>query len=410
PDHPGGFHDTADGQGFQGLPAAGRGVCRHGTRRGVHGEPKGDSRMSAYYNEFDPYAAQWLRNLIDAGLIPKGDVDERSIVDVQPSDLAGYRQCHFFAGIGGWALAARLAGWPDDRELWTGSPPCQPFSVAGKRRGQDDERHLWPHLFRLASARRPAVLMGEQVAAAVGKNWLDGVFADLEGIGYACGAVVVPACAVDAPHRRDRLWFVARSGAVANAGRGRCSEPGAREVQQSRRAKAVGGSEVGAVADPDGAGREQGGGHDQADGHGYPPAAAGDAGRDRASAGAVADAEGARRQPIAGSLYGDAEEPAGQQSHGDHFASGRCESSAWSKHAWIIGHDGKARRVEPGIRLLAHGVSGRMAVVRPGFEGRAEVPEALHWYSRRGALKGFGNAIVPQVAAEVIAAYMEAAA
>jgi DNA (cytosine-5)-methyltransferase 1 len=165
--------------------------------------------VTAYYNEIDPFCAQWLRNLVAANLIPNGEVDERSITDVSPDDLRGFGQCHFFAGIGGWAYATRLAGWPDDRELWTGSCPCQPFSVAGKGAGTDDERHLWPHQFRLLRACRPAVWMGEQVAAAVGKHWLDGVLADLESIGYAGRAVVVPACAVNAPHRRERLWIVA---------------------------------------------------------------------------------------------------------------------------------------------------------------------------------------------------------
>lgn len=165
----------------------------------------------AYFNEINSDAAQALRDFMAAGLIPAGDVDTRSITDVEPADLAGYGQCHFFAGIGGWALAARIAGWPDNRELWTGSAPCQPFSVAGKGKAQDDDRHLWPHLARLIRARRPAVFMGEQVAAAVGKNWLDSVFDDLEEIGYACRAAVVPACAVNAPHRRDRLWLVAHS-------------------------------------------------------------------------------------------------------------------------------------------------------------------------------------------------------
>jgi DNA (cytosine-5)-methyltransferase 1 len=80
--------------------------------------------MTAYYNELDPFAAAWLRNLIAAGLIPQGEVDERSIEDVTPNDLAGFRQCHFFAGIGGWPLALRLAGWPDERPVWTGSCPC----------------------------------------------------------------------------------------------------------------------------------------------------------------------------------------------------------------------------------------------------------------------------------------------
>src|SRR3990167_3813886 len=70
--------------------------------------------MTAYYNEIDPYAAQWLRNLIKAGHIAPGDVDERSIVDVRADDLRGYTQCHFFAGIGVWSHALRLAGWPDE--------------------------------------------------------------------------------------------------------------------------------------------------------------------------------------------------------------------------------------------------------------------------------------------------------
>lgn len=165
--------------------------------------------MNAYYNEIEPYAAEWLRNLIKKGLIADGEVDERSIVDVRGDDLRGFRQCHFFAGIGGWSYALRLAGWPDDRPVWTGSCPCQPFSAAGKGNGVEDERHLWPEFYRLIAACQPAVVMGEQVAAAIGKNWLNRVFTDLEAIGYECGAAVVPACAVGALHRRDRLWFVA---------------------------------------------------------------------------------------------------------------------------------------------------------------------------------------------------------
>src|SRR5512147_3187208 len=101
--------------------------------------------MAAYYNEFDPFAAAWLRELIKAGHIADGDVDERSIVDVQPADLVGFTQCHFFAGIGGWSLALRLAGWPDDRPVWTGSCPCQPFSQAARgrqHRRTDESRHL----------------------------------------------------------------------------------------------------------------------------------------------------------------------------------------------------------------------------------------------------------------------------
>ena len=126
-----------------------------------------------YYNEIDPYAADWLRTLILVGLIAPGDVDTRSIEDVTPNDLHGYDQCHFFAGIGGWSLALRLAGWPDDRPVWTGSCPCQPFSAAGKGKGTADERHLWPAWHWLIDQCRPGVIFGEQVEAATRHGWLD---------------------------------------------------------------------------------------------------------------------------------------------------------------------------------------------------------------------------------------------
>lgn len=328
--------------------------------------------MAAYYNEIDPYAAQWLRNLIAKNLIAPGDVDERSIVDVQPDDLKGYTQCHFFAGIGGWSYAARLAGYPDDRELWTGSCPCQPFSVAGKQQGKEDERHLWPTFFNLIRARRPAVVMGEQVAAAVGKDWLDGVHSDLEGIGYACGAAVVPACAVDAPHRRDRLWFVADA-----------------EGQRRERQHLSTGTRLpqGGVAEND----------RSALAHSNPS---------RSLPRALSGIHCGEEKTGAWHVEPFRHSPSGDDTLADPYASlGRPNRSAWNVDdgskagwdegagyswagsRWIIGGDGKSRRIEPSICLLAHGVPARV-----------------------GKLRAYGNAIVPQLAAEVIGAYMEIAA
>jgi DNA (cytosine-5)-methyltransferase 1 len=165
----------------------------------------------AYYNEIDANAAAWLRELIAGGHIAPGDVDTRSIADVQSADLAGYTQCHFFAGIGGWSYALRLAGWLDRRPVWTGSCPCQPFAMSGKRKGTDDPRHLWPEFYRLIGERRPTTIFGEQVAGKDGYAWFDIFSADLESSSYAVGAADLAAACVGAPHIRQRLFWLADS-------------------------------------------------------------------------------------------------------------------------------------------------------------------------------------------------------
>jgi DNA (cytosine-5)-methyltransferase 1 len=166
-------------------------------------------KNGAYYNEFKPEAAHMLRQLIKDGLIADGDVDERSITEVRADDLKGYTQCHFFAGIGLWSVALRLAGCDDNKPVWTGSCPCQPFSSAGKQKGKSDERHLWPVWFELIRQSKPPIVFGEQVPAAISHGWWDDVADDLEREGYTTRAEIRPACSVGRPHKRDRLWFVA---------------------------------------------------------------------------------------------------------------------------------------------------------------------------------------------------------
>ena len=189
--------------------------------------------MTAFYNEIDPYAAQWLKNLIAAGHIAPGIVDTRSIFEIEPYDLREFTQCHFFAGIGVWSHALRRAGWPDEREVWTGSCPCQPFSVAGRAGGFADERHLWPHWHHLIRERRPPVVFGEQVASKDGLDWLDLVQADLEGEGYAATAVDICAAGVGAPHIRQRLYFVADAAYQQHNGAGIGRASGRNEYSDS---------------------------------------------------------------------------------------------------------------------------------------------------------------------------------
>jgi DNA (cytosine-5)-methyltransferase 1 len=185
----------------------------------------------AFYNEKDPKAAEWIRELIKAGIIASGIVDERSIEDVVPAELAEFSQCHWFAGIGVWSYALRRAGWPDDLPVWTGSAPCQPFSAAGKGEGFADERHLWPAWFHLIEVCRPDTIFGEQVSSADGTTWLDLVHSDLEGIGYRIGTLDIPSASVGAPHRRQRLYFVADTDSGQSRGRHREASGARQEIR-----------------------------------------------------------------------------------------------------------------------------------------------------------------------------------
>ena len=170
--------------------------------------------MGALYNDNDPHVCAWLRELIRRGLLPGGVVDERCITEIHPRDCAA--TSHFFAGIGGWAYALQLAQWPSTRAVWSASLPCQPFSVAGKGHGTDDERHLWAAFRRLVEECRPPTLFGEQTARKAGQVWLCGVRADLETLGYAVGAADLPAAGIGAPHIRQRLFWVAQAGGVGH--------------------------------------------------------------------------------------------------------------------------------------------------------------------------------------------------
>ena len=384
--------------------------------------------MKTYYNEFDPKAAAWLRELITGGHIPAGDVDTRSIVDVKPEDLYGYDQCHFFAGIGGWAYALQLAGWSGP--VWTGSCPCQPFSNAGSQRGTADERHLWPQFARLIAKCQPPVVFGEQVASKAGREWLAGVRADLEGVGYAVGAADLCAAGVGAPHIRQRLFWVADTDSPGLEGR---RLPELRERAGERAAGA--GGDVGGVEVADGSGRQ---GHvllvpslpprpSKAGGVGIAYSAGWVSGEPSAEGSRHRSSSeptgGARRVEYApgdgrierGSESGGRSPSGGRESCGmAHPHQGECgritdgkggkldrqttgweqgdsqpepsrvDGGFWSSYELIPCRDGKVRRIEPRTFPLAHGVPGRV-----------------------GLLRGYGNAIVPEVAAEFVSAFRE---
>ncbi|EIX9642888.1 DNA cytosine methyltransferase [Klebsiella pneumoniae] len=355
---------------------------------------------SAYYNEIDPFAAQWLRNLIAAGHIAPGEVDERSIEDVTPDDLRGFTQCHFFAGIGVWSHSLRLAGWPDDRPVWTGSCPCQPFSPAGKGDGFADERHLWPQFFHLISERRPQHVFGEQVAAGNANAWFDLVQTDLEGLGYAFGLVPFTSAGIGAPHIRERAYWVANATGQlhhqCNDGTNELGRKG--NPEQNRMGGGIGGLGNANVARLEGlSGNDCAAGREGATGPAASPGV-----HD-----GLANTEGSRRRErienIAGVRIGNAEEGAAGRfaKHGcmvDEFRPLEV-NGFWRDADWLLCRDGKWRPVEPGTFPLVDGAAARLGRVEPRV---ARVASS----NRVGRLKGYGNAINAQAAAAFIRAYM----
>lgn len=324
---------------------------------------------SNFYNDCDRTAAAWLRELAHCGHIPPGVIDAKDIREINPHDLNGFTQVHLFAGIGGWSRALRLAGWPECRPVWTGSPPCQPFSTAGKRRGELDVRHLWPEMRRLVAECRPPTVFGEQVASRDGREWLARVRVDLEALGYVVGAADLCAAGVASPHIRQRLYWVAHarrgeserrgnSGSVRAQTRGLESET--RERERGGDA-ARGGGSTGRMVYAAQSGRERQPGPGEGAGQRIS--------RPSSSAGGVGDDPGSGR----GARGGD--EVSG---HG----SG---AGFWDAFDVIVCRDDKARRVEPGTFPLAHGVPGRV-----------------------GLLRGYGNGIVPPLAAAFIVASLQA--
>lgn len=311
---------------------------------------------AAYYNEIDPFAAQWLRNLIAAGNIAPGEVDERSIEDVTPDDLRGFTQCHFFAGIGVWSHALRLVGWPDNKQIWTGSCPCQPFSSTGKGSGFDDDRHLWPAFSWLIKQCCPQRVFGEQVAGGRADPWFDLVQHDLERMGYTFGLTPFPASGIGAPHIRERAYW------VAHASSGRYDRRSEAAGQEARTGAGIAiGVGIGGLGNSNVARLERLGGNDSA------------AGREGSTGPAAAP--GIHSLPLEVNGF-------------------------WRDADWLLCRDGKWRPVEPGTFPLVDGAATRLGRVEPGV---ARVASS----NRVGRLKGYGNAINAQAAAEFIRAYVE---
>ena len=296
-------------------------------------------------------------------------------------EWAGLSRPVMFCDIEPWSREILAKHWPDvpiveDVKVLANEPekipaggrdtiltagyPCQPFSTSGKRLGTQDDRHIWPYIREIVAQKRPAWCVFENVYGHVSMG-LDQVLSDLETDSYATRAFIVPACGVDAPHRRDRVWIIARDISYTKGLRfqgveqTRCDAEGAGEGPQSEPARICGGEPTDAdVGNAESIGR-----------HGW----AEETGR-----------EGQTHQPdeprpeIRGKLGGSGEDVADTN-------SARCEEQWWGEPAqsqYQAARCGDWWVTEPPVGRLAHGIPNRV-----------------------DQLKGLGNAIVPQIAMQI---------
>jgi DNA (cytosine-5)-methyltransferase 1 len=252
------------------------------------------------------------------------------------------------------ALANGSEGLIPECDLICGGVPCQPFSVAGKKEGQQDDRHLWPFMFEIVKQQKPAFVIVENVAGFVNMA-LDDVLSDLESEGYASQSYLIPACAVDAKHRRDRVWIIAYSDSAAIWHRTERQEVGRHNVQAGRETVTAHDGEAQFVANPDSEWQQQSQGNQQES-----------RGRSIDSSEDVADSNSKRRR--SGNTERQNAKDAGQPSRRKGNDTRRV--AAWEP--------------EPRVGRVAHGVPNRV-----------------------DRIKGLGNAVVPQVVEVIGRAIME---
>lgn len=335
--------------------------------------------MKTLYNDFNPDSVAWLNQLIENGDISKGNVIGGDFRELNIDDLRKYDTVHLFAGIAGWDYALRLAGWSGP--VWTASLPCQPFSPAGKGKGKDDDRHLLPDFLDLVAKCRPNVLFGEQSPGAIKHGWFDDLQTGLEAEGYIVGHCVLGAHSVNAPHIRNRLYWAAYRNKQGLEGRKLSEE--CFDEQPTRQECMDGGM-------------------------GYPHG--NNYGRQKFRRDGEAATQKSENRPEefkSGKSWGASGHVL---TKGGGMVSREGEQMGLSGFSWINREtktieclDGKYRPVQPGIWPLADGVPDDLVC-----SGDSGIPANKTQEAMKMRIHGYGNAIVPQVAAAFIKAFMDA--